>query len=64
MRLRSFAKSKLCDAGFVELAKASFNHAIVLRLGGLRERQEKARSAAEAKSDTGVLSGVRRGEIA
>jgi hypothetical protein len=38
MRFRSFTKSKLCDAGFIELPEASRHHAIVLRLGGIRER--------------------------
>ena len=60
MRFRPFTKRKLCDAGFIEFPEASGPHPIVLRLGGLRERQDKSCSAAKAKSDAGIFCGVRR----
>ena len=55
---------ELGDAGFVELAEAFGDHAIVLFLGGARERQIEAEVAREIERDPAVFGGVSSGEKA
>ena len=50
MRFRSLAKRKLCDAGFIEFAEAGGHHAVVLLLGGVRERQNEACSRPRSRA--------------
>lgn len=51
-------KSKFSDAGFVEVAEAFGNHAVVLLLGGLREREIEALFVREGDGNTAVLRRV------
>ena len=55
---------KLGDAGFVELAEAFGDHAVVLFLRGARERQIETEIAREFERDAAVFGGVRGGEKA
>ena len=57
-------EGELGDAGFVEVAEAFGDHAVVLFLCGARERQIEAEIAREFEGDPAVFGGVRCGEKA
>ena len=57
-------EGELGDAGFIELAEAFLDHAVVLFLGSVRERQIKTKLARECERDPAVFGGVRGGEKA
>ena len=50
------------NTGFVELAQTVFHHAIVLLLGGRRERQAEALRFAQFESNAGILGGMGGGK--
>ena len=52
------------DAGFVEVAEAFGDHAVVLVFGCARERQIETEFAREFERDPAVFGGVRGGEKA
>ena len=57
-------EGELGDAGFVEIAEAFGDHAVVLFLGRARERQIEANAAREREGNAAVLGGVGGGKKA
>ena len=55
---------ELGDAGFVEVAETFGDHAVVLFLGGARERQIETEIARELENDPAVFGCMRGGEKA
>ena len=52
-------ESKLRDTRFIEFPETLVNHAVVLRLGGVVERQIEAVPAGQGRSDARVFGGMR-----
>ena len=60
----SVGESEFSDARFVEVAETFCNHAVVLLLGGLGEREVEALLMGEGEGDAAVLRRVGAGEEA